>query len=64
MIEVNNLTLIQLLMIQINWIRMKNDRLMGVCLKAMLVWFAAMIVLRIQMRMRRSPLDRQKGGQQ
>ena len=63
-VEINNLTLIQLLMIQINWIIMKNNRLMGVCLKAMLVWFTAMIVLRIQMRMRRHPLDRQKGGQQ
>jgi len=63
-VEINNLTLIQLLMIQTNGIIMKNDRLMGVCLKAMLMWCTAMVVVRVQMRMRRHPLDRQKGGQQ
>ncbi|MDP2758978.1 MAG: hypothetical protein Q8O64_01040 [Sideroxyarcus sp.] len=43
---------------------MENDWLMGVCLNAMLVLLAAVIVLRIQMRMRRHPLEHHKGGKQ
>lgn len=43
---------------------MENDWLMGVCLNAMPVLLTAVIVLRIQMRMRRCPLEHHKGGKQ
>jgi len=43
---------------------MENDWLMGVCFNTMLVLLTAVIVLRIQMRMRRCPLEHHKGGKQ
>lgn len=47
MIEVNNLGLIHLHMVGVNLVSVKNDRLMGMCLNAMLVPLTAVIVLRI-----------------
>jgi len=43
---------------------MKNDWLMGMCLNTMPVLLTAVIVLRIQMHMRRRPLEHHKGGKQ
>lgn len=45
--EVNNLGLIHLYMAEVNLVSVKNDRLMGVRLNAMLVPFTAVIMLRI-----------------
>ncbi len=64
MIEVNNLGHFHLRMIRINWVSMESDWLMGVCLNTMPVLLTAVIVLRIQMRMRRCPLEHHKGGKQ
>lgn len=64
MIEVNNLALFHLQMIGVNQISMISDRLMSVCLNTMLVTFTAVIVLRIQMRMRGRPLGCQEGNKQ
>lgn len=50
--------------IRVNWVSMKNHRLMGVCFNTMLVLLSAMIVLRIQMRMRWHPLDHHEGSKQ
>ena len=46
-IEFNNLDLIHLHMVGVNLVSVKNGRLMGVCLNAMLVPLTAVIVLRI-----------------
>ena len=64
MIQINNPSFIYLLMVGVNWVCVKKARLMGVCCNTMLVLLIAMIVLRIQMRMRWCPLDHQKGSKQ
>ncbi|MBU4151084.1 MAG: hypothetical protein KKG03_05465 [Gammaproteobacteria bacterium] len=63
-IEINNLSLTRLPMVGIRHIHMKNDWLMSMEFNTMLVLLTAMIVLRVQMRMRRHPLKRHKGGKQ
>jgi len=60
-IEINNLGLTHLRVIGINRVRMKNDGLMGVCFDTMLVLLAMVIVLRVQMCVRRHPPEHHKG---
>ena len=64
MIEIDNLGFIHMWMTGVAWINMKNDLLMGVSLDAMLMLFTIVVVLRIQMCMRRRPLEHHKGGKQ
>jgi hypothetical protein len=64
MIEIDNLGLTYLRVIGVYRVGMKRDGLMGVSLDAMLVLLAAVIVLRIQVRVRRHPLEHHKGGKQ
>ena len=61
-IKVNNHGLFDLQMDGVNFVSVKSDRLMGVCLNTMLMPLTAVIVLRIQMHMRRCPLNHHKGG--
>jgi len=63
-IEINNLGLIHLRMMGVNCVSMKNDQLMGVCFKTMLVLLITVIMPHIQMCMRWRPLERHKGGKQ
>jgi len=64
MIEVNNLSHIHLRMIKVNGIGMRNCWLMCVRLNTMLMRLTSVIVLCIQMSMRRHPLEHHKGDKQ
>lgn len=64
MVEVNNLGLIHLRMIKVNGVGMREGWLMCVRLNTMLMLLTAVIVLCIQMSMRRRPLEHHKGDKQ
>ena len=64
MIEIDNLGLPHLRVIGVDPVSMEYDRLMGVNLYAMQVLLTTVIMRRIQVRMRRHPLERHKGGKQ
>lgn len=64
MIEVDDPGFLHRLVVGVYPVGMKSKGLMGMSLDTMLVLLAAMIVLRIKMRMQRHPLERHKGGKQ
>lgn len=64
MIEIDDPCFIQLLVACINGVAVGRRGLMRMYFRAVLVWFAAVVVMARQMGMRRRPLYGQKGGQQ